>query len=104
MIIMLFSDYKSLLRVHGLSWNVDENPKVAISHITESLKPPVLKKRIKDDLGLSHADLKNNFLKFMQHVIFRPELYAEFEESGPPHPTGGKLPTLIQKLSKGQLK
>jgi hypothetical protein len=87
--------------VHGLSWIVDENPKVAISHITESLKPPVLKKRIKADLGLSHADLKNDFLKFMQHVIFRAELYADFEESGPPHSTGGKLPTLIEKPSQG---
>jgi hypothetical protein len=64
-IIILFSDYKSLLRVHGLSWIVDENPKVAISNITESLKPAVLKKRIKDDLGLSHADLKKDFLKLM---------------------------------------
>jgi hypothetical protein len=84
-IIMLFSDYKSLLRVNGISWIAYDNPKVAISHITESLKPNALRKRIKDDLSFSHTALKKLFLCFMQHVIARAALYADYEDSDPYH-------------------
>jgi hypothetical protein len=79
-IIMLFADYKSLLRANGMDWLVAENPKMAVNHITDALKPNILKKRIKDDLTLSHTDLKKDFLRFMHHVIRRAEQYADYEE------------------------
>jgi hypothetical protein len=80
-IIMLFSDYKSLLRLKGISWIVKDNPKIAIGHITECLKPAVFRKRIKDDLKLSHTELRKDFLLFMKHVIARAEIYAYHEET-----------------------
>jgi hypothetical protein len=79
-IIMLFTDYKSLLRIHGLSWLVEENTKLAVEHIIDALKPSILKKRIKDDLTLGHINLKKDFLGFMKHVIARAEHYADYEE------------------------
>ena len=80
-IIMLFSDYQSLLRNSGMSWLVNDNPKMACSHIMDALKPTVLSKRVKDDLNFGHTNLKKDFLLFMQHCIRRAEQYAEYEEA-----------------------
>jgi hypothetical protein len=45
-IIMLFADYCGILRNHGLAWIVDENPKTAVKHIVDALKPSILKKKM----------------------------------------------------------
>jgi RNase H-like domain found in reverse transcriptase/Reverse transcriptase (RNA-dependent DNA polymerase)/Integrase zinc binding domain len=83
-IIMLFAEYSSLLRVNGLSWLLEKNPKVAVGHIIEALKPIRLQKRIKDDLSLAHVALEKDFLQFMQHVIKRAEIYNDAEDLAPP--------------------
>jgi hypothetical protein len=80
-IIILFSDFKSLLRQSGMGWLVNENPKMASSHITDALKPSILSKRVKDDLNFGHTNLKKDFLLFMQHFIRRAEQYAEYEDA-----------------------
>jgi hypothetical protein len=80
-IIILFSDYQSLLRQSGMGWLVNENPKMASSHITDALKPSILSKRVKDDLNFGHTNLKKDFLLFMQHCIRRAEQYAEYEDA-----------------------
>ena len=88
-IIMLFADYRGILRNHGLAWIVDENPKTAVNHIVDALKPSILKKRIKDDLTFGHIALRKDFLGFMRHVIRRAEHYSDYEEpTDPPHKLG----------------
>jgi hypothetical protein len=91
-ILMLFADYKSLLRLNCMAWLVDENPKLAVSHITDALKPSVLRKRIKDDLSFGHNGLKNDFLLFMKHVTSRAERYADYEE--PDATSSGNIPKM----------
>jgi hypothetical protein len=44
-IIMLFADYQSLLRQNCLAWLVKDNTKMAITHLTNALKPSILKKK-----------------------------------------------------------
>jgi hypothetical protein len=79
-VLILFADYKSLLRKNGMAWLVDENTKMSVNHITDALKPSALKKRVQDDLNFGHIGLKKDFLGFMQHVIRRAELYCDYEE------------------------
>jgi hypothetical protein len=91
-IIMLFSDYRSLLRHSGMGWLVNENPKMASSHIIDALKPSTLSKRVKDDLNFGHTNLKKDFLLFMQHCIRRAEQYAEYEDAEAPTSFPSKTP------------
>jgi hypothetical protein len=79
-ILILFADCKSLLHLNGMAWLVDENKKLSVSHITDALKPSVLRKRIKDDISFVHIGLENDFLLFMKHFISRAERYADYEE------------------------
>jgi hypothetical protein len=79
-IVMLFTDYSSLLRMNGLSWIVKDCPKIAIGHILETLKPKPLQTRVRGDLELGHTHLKKDFLKFMEHTIKRAEVYSDYEE------------------------
>jgi hypothetical protein len=79
-IVMLFTDYSSLLRMHGLSWLIKEHPKVAVWHIVDALKPNALQARIRGDLDFAHAHLKKDFLLFMKHVLQRAEKYCEYED------------------------
>jgi hypothetical protein len=78
---MLFADYASLLRINGISWIIEENPKVAVGHILDALKPKPLQARVRDDLQFAHPHLKKEFLKFMDHAIERTEMYSDFEDS-----------------------
>jgi hypothetical protein len=89
-IIMLFGDYCGILRNHGLAWIVDENPKTAVNHIFDVLKPSILKKRIKDDLTFGHLGLRKDFLGFMRHFFRRAEHYSDYEEPTDPHHKLGK--------------
>jgi hypothetical protein len=93
-IIMLFADYQSLLRANGLSWIVKDNPKLAVDHIMEVIKPFALKKRLRDDLDLAHVGLENDFLGFMRHVICRAEFYADYEDNPSAQPSSGKISDL----------
>jgi hypothetical protein len=83
-IIMLFVDYSSLMRTNGLSWVIEQNPKVSIGHIVGVLKPIALQKRLHDDLEFSHAELKKDFLGFLEHVIARAKIYPDYTETDPP--------------------
>ena len=97
-ILMFFSDYKSLLRKHGMPWLVEDNTKMAVGHITDALKPSALKRRVLDDLTFGHVSLKKDFLGFMKHVIKRAELYADHPDIEPsthsttPKVTAGDAP------------
>jgi hypothetical protein len=55
-IIVLFADYSSLMRTNGLSWVIEQNPKVSIGHIVGVLKPIALQKRLHDYLEFSHPE------------------------------------------------
>ena len=68
-IIRLFSDYKSLLCVRKWDKLLTENPKVAVAHICDLLKPEALKVKIENDLQLSHQDLRKNWKAFYQYVV-----------------------------------
>jgi hypothetical protein len=80
-VVTLFADYMSLLRTNGLAWLTKENPKVAIEHIIEALRPKQLLKRVGEDLSLSHRSLSKDFLSFMDHVIARAECYREYTDT-----------------------
>jgi hypothetical protein len=80
-IIMLFTDYSSFMRSHGLSWVINDHPDLAVSQIMESIKPKTLQKRLRDDLEFSYMDLKKSFRGFMNHVISRAQHFGEFEDS-----------------------
>jgi hypothetical protein len=80
-VIMLFTDYTSLLRVNGLSWVIADRPDLAVSHILEAIKPKPLQRRLMDDLEFAHKPLKKNFRGFMTHVICRAQHFGEFEDS-----------------------
>lgn len=51
-IMGLFADYKTFLCRKKMENRIDENPKVAIGHIYNFLKPPALKKKLENDLAL----------------------------------------------------
>jgi hypothetical protein len=80
-IIMLFSDYQSLLRHNGMGWLINGNPKMASSHITDALKPSIPFKPVKDDLNFGHTNLKKDFMLCMQRCIRRAEQFAEYEDA-----------------------
>jgi hypothetical protein len=79
-ILILFADYTSLLRVHGLSWVIQDHPKKAVEHILDAIKPKHLQSRLRDDLAFSHANLKKDFIAFMKHAASRAEHSGEFED------------------------
>jgi hypothetical protein len=78
-IVMLFTDYSSLLRMHGLSWLIKENPKVAVWHIVDALKPKSLQARVRGDLEFAHVHLKKNFLLLMKPVLQSAEKYGDYD-------------------------
>jgi hypothetical protein len=78
-IVMLFTDYSSLLRMHGLSWLIKEHPKVAVWHIVDALKPKALQARVRGDLEFAHVHLKD-FLLFMKHVLQTADKYGDYED------------------------
>jgi hypothetical protein len=43
-IIILFAEYRGILRNHGLAWIAYENPETAVNHIVDALKQSILKK------------------------------------------------------------
>jgi hypothetical protein len=70
---VLFADYTSLLRVHGLSWVIAEHPKVAVGHLVAALRPAQLQRWIREDLEFSYEPLAKDFLNFMKHTMARAE-------------------------------
>jgi hypothetical protein len=68
-IVMLFADYTSLMRVHGLSWVIAEHPKVAVGHLVAALRPVPLQRRIREDLEFSYEPLAKDFLNFIKHTM-----------------------------------
>jgi hypothetical protein len=53
---------------------------MATGHITDVLKPSIIKKHIGDDLVFADTNLQKDFLGFMQHVICRAEHYSDKDE------------------------
>jgi hypothetical protein len=95
-VVMLFVDYMSLLRTNGLAWLTKENPKVAIEHIIEALRPKPLQKRAGEDLNFSHCSLIKDLLSFMNHVIARAEYYRDYIDT-PNENTGSKSTGYFRK-------
>jgi hypothetical protein len=93
-IVMLFTDYSSLLRMHGLSWLIKEHPKVAVWHIMDALKPKSLQARVRGDLEFAHVHLKKDFLLYMKHVLQRAKNYGDQDdEDGNPSSRGNSNQT-----------
>jgi hypothetical protein len=82
-ILILFAEYTCLLRVHGLSWVIQDHPKKAVEHILDAIKPKHLQSRLRDDLSFAHANLKKDFIAFMKHAASRAEHSGEFEDLDP---------------------
>jgi hypothetical protein len=82
-ILILFADYTSLLRVHGLSWVIQDHPKKAVEHILDAITPKHLQSRLRDDLAFSHENLKKDFIASMKHAASRAEHSGEFEDLEP---------------------
>jgi len=79
---LLFVEYKSLLRAHGLKWVTDKTPKIAIKHVISAVKPAQLRTRLEQDIAFSHHDLRADFTGFMKHAI---DLSSAFQrvDNGP---------------------
>ena len=65
----LFVSYHALLRKHGVSWVMEENPKIAVRHVTSALRPEALRSRLESDLAFGYVHLQTNFKAFMQHCL-----------------------------------
>jgi hypothetical protein len=101
-VIMLFADYKSILRKYGMAWLVEENTKIAGSHITDALKPIALKKHVKEDLNFGYIGLKKDFLGFMQHVIKPAEQYFDMTGLSCPQKRRRKLREFLSSKLRSQ--
>ena len=65
----LFTDYQSILRNKKWERLISDNPKMAIRHTMDLLKPAALKVNITQDLELGINGLKKNWLAFFEHVL-----------------------------------
>jgi hypothetical protein len=80
---MLFAAYDPLFWINGLPSIAKENPKVSVRRVVDALKPKPLQARVKDDMEFARTHLEKDFLKFMDHVVKRAEIYSDFEEPVP---------------------
>lgn len=67
--------YHELLRRHGLSWIVNDNPKVAVQHFLSAVRPDSLRARLESDLEFSHHHLRKYCKEFMVHVARLSEAF-----------------------------
>ena len=67
--IRLFADYKMLLRTKKWEDLLTNNPKIAVGHIVEVLRPSELKIKVESDLSLSKKSLKKDWKGFFKYVV-----------------------------------
>lgn len=79
----LFASYNTILRNNGLLWIIEDNQKVAVSHVLSAVRPANLKERLESDLEFSHHPLRKDFKGFLQHAVRVAEAY-QLVDCGPP--------------------
>lgn len=80
---LLFMNYKSVLRKHGMAWVTESNAKVAIRQVISVVKPAQLKSRTEQDISFAHVKLKYDFKGFIKHAFKLSEAFEKID-SGPP--------------------
>lgn len=100
-VLMLFSDYTSLLRSNGLSWIIQDKPKTAVGHIVNALRPAPLQRSVKLDLDFAHSNLKKNWRECLRNVNSRARYCAEFEAD--PNPSSTSYPLKYKDDNKRSL-
>lgn len=80
----LFVSYHKLLRRHGISWVLDDNEKVAVSHVLSAIRPKSLQDRLKSDLEFARTDCRKDFTKFMKHAVKLADAF-QLLDNGPKH-------------------
>ena len=65
----LFASHHALLRKHGVSRIMEDNPKIAVRHVTSALRPKTPRTRLESDLSFGYIHLKTDFKAFMQHCL-----------------------------------
>lgn len=78
----LFIRYHSILNEQGLTWIVQDNQKLAVSHVLSAIRPVTLKERLESDLGFSQHALKKDFHGFLKHAVKLSEAF-QLVDSGP---------------------
>ena len=58
-----------ILAKNGLTWFLEKNQKLAVSHVLSAVKPQTLKDRLESDLEFSHHQLKKDFKSFLDHSL-----------------------------------
>lgn len=75
----LFNFYNALLRENGVNWVTEGNPKIAVRHVTSSLRPETLRTRLQSDFLLGYMHLKNNFRAFMGHCLNLADVFQRLD-------------------------
>lgn len=65
----LFAKYLTLLRRNSLSLVIKNNPRIAVKHVCDAIRPMVLRKQIESDSRFAHAKLRKNIMTFPLHAI-----------------------------------
>lgn len=52
----LFANYHSLLTENGVKWIIQENQKLAVTHVLSAIRPQPLRERLESDLPFSHHE------------------------------------------------
>lgn len=98
----LFADYYSILSQQGVKWIIEENQKLAVTHVLSAIRPQSLKERLESDLSFSHHALRKDIKEFLKHAVKLSEAFQPVD-SGPKKKTkknddcrlgnpGGKTP------------
>lgn len=64
----LFVTYHLILCRHGLSWLPETNPKVAVNHVLQAVRPGSLCTRLQSDISFGYYSPKSDFRAFMAHT------------------------------------
>lgn len=81
----LFVAYHTILRRNGLAWVVNENGKLAVTHVLSAILPRSLKTRLQSDLEFAYVLLKKDFSGFMAHAIKLSEAYQLLDNGASSH-------------------
>lgn len=61
--------YNALLCKNTVDCVTEDNPKIAVRHVTSAVQPVTLRTRLQSDLSPGYKPLKNDFTAFMQHCL-----------------------------------
>lgn len=78
----LFVNYHCLLSQNGVKWIIEENQKLAVSHVFSAIRPQSLRERLESDLSFSHHSLKKDCKNFLKHAVRLPEAF-QLVDTGP---------------------